>query len=122
MTQLGYCRPPIPFHRLWISEVLGMLKMNVLPTTGVVAGLILVTPFLLFPAAPSDLFEIKVRPALAKNCYECHGARAMGGLRLDSRAGLLKGGASGRAVIVGKPDESLLIRAVRYGDSRLKMP
>ena len=45
----------------------------------------------------------------------------MGGLRLDSREGLLKGGKSGPAVVPGNPDKSLLIQAVRQtGD--LKMP
>jgi len=90
---------------------------------GAVARIVFGVPLLLSAAAAqSDLFEAKVRPALTKNCYACHGASAMGGLRLDSRAGLLKGGASGPVVVAGKPDESLLIKVVRYQDSRLRMP
>ena len=54
------------------------------------------------PAAKSadgDLFESKVRPILANSCYACHAASRLGGLRLDSRAELLKGGASGPAIV-----------------------
>ena len=70
-------------------------------------------------------FEKNIRPLLAGNCYGCHSAKLdkpMGGLLLDSRAGMLRGGKSGVAVIVaGKPDQSLLISAV-LGKSDLKMP
>jgi hypothetical protein len=59
------------------------------------------------PKAAADLFEMRVRPVLAANCYSCHGEARLGGLRLDSRAELLKGGASGPAIIVGKSEESL---------------
>ena len=72
--------------------------------------------------APADLFEMRVRPVLAANCYACHGEARMGGLRLDSRAELVKGGASGPAIMVGKSEESLLIRAVRRTHERFKMP
>ena len=72
--------------------------------------------------APADLFEMRVRPVLAANCYACHGETRMGGLRLDSRAELMKGGASGPAIIVGKSEESLMIRAVRRTHERFKMP
>ncbi len=68
-----------------------------------------------------EFFEKRVRPVLVKNCYGCHGAdKQFGALRVDSRAGLLQGGQSGAAVVVGKPDESLLVKAVRH-DGR-KMP
>jgi mono/diheme cytochrome c family protein len=73
-------------------------------------------------ADPAEFFETRVRPVLANNCYSCHANSALGGLRLDSRERVLKGGKSGAAVVPGKPDESLLIRAVRQVDSRLKMP
>lgn len=46
-------------------------------------------------------FESRVRPALAKYCYECHSAesgKSKGGLRVDSREALLKGADSGPAV------------------------
>src|SRR5262245_35402155 len=70
----------------------------------------------------AELFEMRVRPVLAANCYACHGEARMGGLRLDSRIELLKGGTSGPSIIVGKSEESLLMRAVRRTHERLKMP
>ena len=72
-----------------------------------------------------DFFESKIRPVLSRHCYECHGAeskKAKGGLRLDTRDGLLKGGDSGPAIVPGKPDKSLLITAVRHAEDELKMP
>lgn len=69
-------------------------------------------------------FETKIRPALVANCYECHSANAekIGGkLLLDSREGILTGGESGPALVAGKPDESLLIHALRW-EHDLEMP
>ncbi len=62
-------------------------------------------------------FEAKIRPVLIEHCYECHSAKSKeikGSLLVDSAAGLLQGGDSGPAIIVGKPDESPLIEALRY--------
>src|SRR4051794_21249719 len=76
-------------------------------------------------AADSDAghdFEMQVRPLLAKNCFACHTESAMGGLRLDSRESILKGGKSGPAVTPGNSGESLLIQAVTHKHARLKMP
>ena len=78
-----------------------------------------------FTSEQIEFFENKVRPVLATHCFACHSAEATklkGGLRLDSRGGLLKGGDSGPAVVPGKPDESLLIKAVRYKDEDTAMP
>ena len=72
--------------------------------------------------APADLFEMRVRPVLAANCYACHREARMGGLRLDSRTELMKGGASGPAIVAGKSEESLMMRAVRRTHERFKMP
>ena len=59
---------------------------------------------------------------LADNCLECHGAeKHKGGLRLDVRAAMLKGGETGPAVVPGKPDESPLIEAIRY-EGDVQMP
>lgn len=70
-----------------------------------------------------DFFETRVRPLLVKHCEECHGAKkAEGGLRLDSRDAWLRGGDRGAVLVAGKPEESLLIRAVRHTDSELEMP
>jgi hypothetical protein len=72
-----------------------------------------------------EFFESKIRPALVEHCYDCHSAGAekiKGGLRLDTRESTLRGGDSGHAVVPGKPDESLLITAIRHEDSTMEMP
>jgi mono/diheme cytochrome c family protein len=73
-------------------------------------------------ADPAEFFEMKVRPVLAKNCYTCHTESKMGGLRLDSADAVKQGGKSGPPIVAGKPDESLLIQAIRQTHERLKMP
>lgn len=70
-------------------------------------------------------FERRIRPMLSQHCYECHRAGAKklgGGLLLDSRAGIQKGGESGAVVFPGDPEASLLIHAVRHTDPELTMP
>lgn len=85
------------------------------------------------PAAPAvaenraamNFFEEKIRPVLVERCYECHSATAKklkGGLRLDTRESVLRGGDTGPAVVPGEPEKSLLIKAVRYTDKDLQMP
>ena len=74
------------------------------------------------PAASADFFESKIRPVLANNCYNCHGNSQLGGLRLDSRDGMLKGGKCGPAIVPGDAEKSLLIRAIQQTGSTLKMP
>ncbi len=72
-----------------------------------------------------EFFEAKIRPILVESCYKCHSVEAgksRGDLFLDSRAALRKGGAGGPVLVAGKPDESLLIQAVRYKDEDLQMP
>ena len=72
-----------------------------------------------------EFFEKEIRPLLVKHCYECHaaGAKEIGGkLLLDHRAGVLKGGETGPAIVPGDPDRSRLIAAIRYDDIELQMP
>ena len=76
------------------------------------------------PNSPQAMqfFEAKVRPMLVDNCIKCHGpAKQKGGLRLDSRSAVLAGGDRGPALSPGRPEESLLIKAIHYTDD-LKMP
>jgi len=68
-------------------------------------------------------FEEKVRPVLIKYCYECHSAaiaEPKGGLRIDSREAVRKGGETGPAVVPGQVEKSLLVEAVRH--ESLEMP
>jgi mono/diheme cytochrome c family protein len=71
----------------------------------------------------ATFFESKIRPLLVEQCHECHGEKKQkGGLRLDSLAGVLRGGESGPAVVPAAPQKSLLIKAVSYKDNDLQMP
>ena len=68
-------------------------------------------------------FENRIRPLLAEHCYECHSGRSetvQAKLRLDRRALAIRGGESGAAIVPGKPEESLLLAAVRW--KGLEMP
>ncbi len=91
---------------------------------------LMVALFLMQPVIAADsgeeFFETKVRPVFVERCYSCHSADAKklkGALRVDSREALLKGGESETpAIAPGKPDESQLIKAVRYEEEALRMP
>src|SRR5262245_7453518 len=75
------------------------------------------------PADGITLFEKQVWPLLSSRCVSCHSAeKQKGGLRLDSRAALLKGGDTGPALVPGKTKESLLLQAVRHDHDQLQMP
>jgi hypothetical protein len=70
-------------------------------------------------------FEKTIRPILIKRCYECHSAesgKSKGGLLIDSREGLLKGGDNGPALVAGDPDKSRIIESVRYHNQDMQMP
>lgn len=70
-----------------------------------------------FTTEQLEAFETNIRPLLVKHCYECHSTDSKslkGGLLVDSREGLLKGGDSGTAIVPGKPEDSLLISSVKY--------
>jgi mono/diheme cytochrome c family protein len=76
-------------------------------------------------AAPAAFFEQTIQPILAGHCFKCHSHAAdkiKGGLVLDSLAGALKGGDTGPALVPGKPEASLLVKAIGYGDPDLQMP
>ncbi len=70
-----------------------------------------------------DFFEAKIRPVLIESCLRCHGdTKKSGALRIDSREALLKGSASGTAIVPGQPEESLLIRAIQRQEGVSAMP
>jgi mono/diheme cytochrome c family protein len=87
-----------------------------------ILGLAVVAAGVARAADTNEFFEMKVRPVLAANCYGCHTDSRMGGLRLDSAEAVAKGGKSGPPIVPGKPDESLLVQAIRRTHERLKMP
>jgi hypothetical protein len=94
-----------------------------------IALLTLFVPLPLGAADPAperdEFFEKRIRPVLADHCFKCHSARAKkvkGGLLLDSREGLRKGGDTGPALVPGRPEKSRLIEAVGYHNVDLQMP
>lgn len=67
-----------------------------------------------------EFFEAKIRPVLVQQCYGCHSAEAAkqgklrGHLFLDTRDASRKGGETGPAVVPNKPEESLLLSALKH--------
>ena len=99
----------------WLSKrILAIVVLTLVPTAASCEG----------DESQWEFFEKKIRPMLVGNCYTCHSAdtNSRGGLRVDDRNGLLTGGGRGPAIVPGKPEESVLIRAVRHTDEKLKMP
>src|SRR5438105_1190853 len=75
------------------------------------------------PAATeaAKFFETEVRPILQANCFACHGGdkKVKGGLRLTNRETILKGGNSGPAIVLDKPEVSLLLQAINYREPKM---
>ena len=73
-------------------------------------------PLETFDPAKVEFFEKKIRPLLIENCINCHSEEngGKGNLRVDDRSGLIEGGGRGPAIKPGKPEASLLIKAVRH--------
>ncbi|MBX3422675.1 MAG: PSD1 domain-containing protein [Pirellulaceae bacterium] len=66
-------------------------------------------------AEQSSFFEREIRPVLIQQCTGCHGpSKQESRLRLDSLEGVLAGGDSGPAIVVGKPQASLLVEALHH--------
>ena len=82
-------------------------------------------PSLAQPAGDSAYFERHIRPILVARCYECHSEAEeaqKGGLLLDRESGWLEGGDSGKAVVPGNLEASLLVDAIRRVDDDIAMP
>ena len=71
-----------------------------------------------------EFFTSKIEPLLKQRCFECHSheKKMKGGLTLDSKSGWEQGGDSGPTLVAGKPEESLLIKMVRWSDDEHQMP
>ena len=101
--------------RFFVSiPVMGFFRCSIL--------ILLLVVCRLWADAKTDFFESKIRPVLATHCFECHGHKDKGGLKLDSREAILQGGDSGPAIVPGKPEKSLLMTAVQHADPDLEMP
>ena len=115
--ECGHCQGAPRFTPEWKFGLLLAVASMVLPLSHACAADL--TP------AQLDFFENKIRPVLADHCYKCHSPLAekvKGGLLVDTRDGLLKGGESGPALVPGDAENSLLIKAIRYTDPDLQMP
>ncbi len=75
---------------------------------------------------PVEFYTTKVQPILQTNCYRCHaGLNHRGGLMLDTKAGMMKGGHDGAVIVAGHPEQSLLIKLIRHegpADDPMPMP
>ena len=95
-------------------------------TTSFIAAIVL-SAFIGSPLCADEksdlLFENNIRPVLVETCFRCHGdSKISGMLRIDSREALMQGGESGAAIVPGKPEESLLIMAIKRQADVSAMP
>lgn len=89
------------------------LKSLILPT-------ILVSAFAWAQDDGKDLFDKKVLPVMQDKCFGCHSAKAKkpaAGLRLDTKELMAKGGKSGKLLVPGDVEKSLLIEVIRWTSS-----
>ena len=70
-----------------------------------------------YAADKTPVTQHDVVPIMLVRCTVCHGGRRQeGGLDLRSKAAMLKGGKSGPAIVLGKPEESLVIKRIQAGE------
>ena len=79
------------------------------------------------PAADTvEYYQTRVVPVFQANCYRCHGGlNHRGGLQIDRREGLVKGGKDGAVLVPGHPEQSLLVKLIRHEgppDDPMPMP
>lgn len=70
-------------------------------------------------------FEKRIRPVLVEQCFKCHSKgskKTAGGLRLDSRQAMIRGGDSGPAIVAKNIEGSLLVQVVHYKPDEVQMP
>ncbi len=106
------CIPPSRFGHRWLAAALCCAVSVSYPAVGRSDD-----------RAQVEFFEKSIRPVLIQSCYECHSgltAEPRGDLRLDSREAVRRGGESGPVLVPGRPEESLLISALRH--ESLQMP
>jgi|TARA_B100001971_G_C18263138_1_gene589053 hypothetical protein len=120
---LGIVLPGLISMKLLLYQLApGQAILSRLPVCAIVGALFLFIESRVESAPDQSLFfEAKIRPILLSHCTECHGPKKQKNkLRVDSLSALLKGGKEGPAIVPGKPQESLLIRAVQRIDEAFK--
>jgi cytochrome c len=77
-------------------------------------------------AGSVKFYNEKVVPVFQANCYRCHGGlNHRGGLTMDTKAGIMKGGHDGVVLVPGHPESSLLVKLIRHegpADDPMPMP
>jgi mono/diheme cytochrome c family protein len=95
-----------------------------LRAVGICGAMLLATTATL--AAEEDrAFAESIRPLFERKCFECHSSKAeelKGNLRLETVEQVLKGGATGPAIVPGDTENSFLLRAIRYQEDDFQMP
>jgi cytochrome c len=74
-------------------------------------------PLHLSSAAPNtlDFYQQNVRPILQTNCFRCHAnMNHRGGLNMETRDALIRGGKYGSALDLNQPDQSLMLKLIRH--------
>ena len=110
------------FLMAFVSRMIRLRRvLRLIAVTAIVVG------YQISPVSGDEItdaqFENQVRPVLVETCFHCHGdSKVSGMLRVDSREALLKGGESGAAIVPGKPEESLLIKAIQRHEDVSAMP
>ncbi|MCS7301747.1 MAG: PSD1 and planctomycete cytochrome C domain-containing protein [Fimbriimonadales bacterium] len=78
------------------------------------------------PAPPPQRkvdFAREILPIFRASCFPCHGPeRRQGGLRLSNREEAFKGGISGRVIIPGDAENSLLVKRISSDEEGPRMP
>ena len=104
------------------------MKIKLSFLTLLIGGLSFLVPNLFarteFNQTQIDFFETKVRPLLTEQCLDCHSnvkGKVKGGLSMDSRQELLKGGENGEIYNSKEVKSSVLIKAINW-DGDLHMP
>ena len=77
-------------------------------------------------ASKPAYYTNKVKPIFDANCARCHGGlNHRGGLNMDTREAMLKGGHDGAVIVPGDPSASLLVKLIRHegpADDPMPMP
>src|SRR5882724_11241220 len=102
----------------------GRLRRLTLVSAPMLGGVLLALAASGRPDAPPKVdFAHDIEPVLKAHCYQCHGGdQKQGGLRLDGRAQMLQGGASGAAVVAGSAGKSLLVERLLGQGGKTRMP
>ncbi len=121
--------PPADAHRNEIKAYRGDGVKSFIWIMSIAAGFLMTAavnaagPELPASATGRVDFEAQIKPILQARCLSCHGrGKLKGGLSIETRETLLRGGETGPAMAVGKSAESLLIQLAAGIEPDRKMP